>query len=258
MNEFLKKPTSDFGAIRDGRQTLPFYVDIDLTTAHSIAGGNPLIISVAGNSFYSDADTTNGGNAVVHFQDTTFGIISAPFFVSPGFIANVGFTQLLIENTAQAGKRCRIFYGVDIDFQAGVNSSISISGAVSVTSGVINTRPEAGSVSYADSSLMAANTPVTVLAPASNTNGLIVTQGNIASISSGQPGFPTLIAKASAPTSISDGRVIFSVESGLVAAYGVAGKLGKDIYVPAGFGLYFITNVAEGTAALHSCSYKLL
>lgn len=132
MNPLLNKPTSDFNAIRDGRNSLPLYIDVDLTNARSIAANSALVLNIAGNSFFTDADTANGGNATVHFQDTALGNTSAPFFVSPGFIANVGFTQLLIENTAQAGKRLRIFYGVDIDFQAGVNSSIAISGSVSV------------------------------------------------------------------------------------------------------------------------------
>lgn len=136
MNPLLKTPSTDFNTVRDGRNSLPLYIDVDLSTARSINANTQLVLDIAGNSFYSDADTTNGGNAVIHFQDTNLGISAAPFFVSPGFIANVGFTKLLIENTAQAGKRIRIFYGVDIDFQAGVNSSISISGAVSVMSQV--------------------------------------------------------------------------------------------------------------------------
>lgn len=130
--DFLNKPSTDFAAVRDGRNSLPLWLDIDLTSARSIAAGTALSINIAGNSFYIDQDTANVGNATVHFQDTNLGASSAPLFVSAGFIANVPFTQILIENNAQAGKRLRIFYGVDIDFQAGINASIAISGTVDI------------------------------------------------------------------------------------------------------------------------------
>lgn len=162
MQEFLKKPSTDFGAVRDGRQALPFYVDIDLTTARSIAAGTALKLDIAGNSFFTDADTSTGGNGIVHFQDTSLGISSAPFFVSPGFIANVGFTQLLIENTAQAGKKMRIFYGVDIDFQAGVNTS----------STVINSTQVRKTFSQSELSVGAADTPI--LASNNNRDYLLI------------------------------------------------------------------------------------
>lgn len=258
MNPLLNKPSSDFNAIRDGRNSLPLYIDVDLTNARSIAANSALVLNIAGNSFFTDADTANGGNATVHFQDTALGNTSAPFFVSPGFIANVGFTQLLIENTAQAGKRLRIFYGVDIDFQAGVNSAIAISGTVSVSSGQLNVRPETGSVSYSDSTLLAANTPLTVIAPAANINGLIVNVGNLLSVNAGAIPLCVLLAKSSAPTTVIDGKVIFATSSYCGGSFWVAGQLAKDVYVPAGQGLYFICNVAEAGPSFHSCSYKLL
>lgn len=124
--DFLKKPKTDFAAVRDGRNSLPLWMDIDLTSARSISAGNALSINIAGNSFYIDQDTANVGNSTVHFQDTNLGNSSAPLFVSAGFIANVPFTQILIENTAQPAKRLRIFYGVDIDFQAGVNALLNV------------------------------------------------------------------------------------------------------------------------------------
>lgn len=154
----IDQPKSDFERIRDGRTSMPLWLDIDLSTARSISAGTALFINIAGNSFYIDADTANVGVATVHFQDTNLGNASAPFYVNPGFIANVGFTQVLIENASQAGKRLRIFYGVDIDFQAGVNSNINISGTVSngsqVRKALTNT---AGSVGLASAQLVAAN-----------------------------------------------------------------------------------------------------
>lgn len=249
MQEFLKKPSTDFGAVRDGRQTLPFYVDVDLSIARSITAGTALKLEIAGNSFFTDADTTNGGNAVIHFQDVSYGTTSAPFFVSPGFIANVGFTQLMVENLAQPGKRLRIFYGVDIDFQAGVNASIAIAGNVSVI-------PSLGNTNYADSTPLAANTARQVIAPAANLNGLILTNVWARTYNSVAAPIMTLVAKNSAPANITDGQVLCGVLSAQTNISGFV-ELKKDIYVPPGLGLYFISDTAE-TSGNHTCSYRLL
>lgn len=258
MNPLLKQPSTDFNGVRDGRNSLPLYIDIDLTTARSIGAHTQLVIEIAANSFYADADTGNGGNATVHFQDTNLGSSSAPFFVSPGFIANVGFTKLLIENTAQVGKRMRIFYGVDIDFQAGVNSSITISGIVTVGN-ALNIRPESGGISYADGLAYSALTPQLVVSAAANVNGLIVTQANIVANNTVAMPITSLLAKATAPASIVDGRVICSSLSQLGGAYTSCAQLARDIFVPAGLGLYFISSVAESAGnSIHSCTYKPL
>lgn len=127
----LLAPTTDFEQVRDNRCSMPLWMDIDLSTQRLISDSTAMSINIAGNSFYIDADTSIVGNATVHFQDTNLGNASAPIYVNAGFIANVPFTQILVENTAQSGKRLRIFYGVDIDFQAGVNASINITGTVS-------------------------------------------------------------------------------------------------------------------------------
>lgn len=259
MNPLLKTPSSDFAGIRDGRNSLPLYIDVDLAAARSIGSNSHLILNIAGNSFYSDADTTNGGNAVVHFQDTNLGNSSAPFFVSPGFIANVGFTQLLIENTAQAGKRVRIFYGVDIDFQAGVNSSIAINGSVSVIS-LPNPRSTYGA-SYKSLTPTAALTPDTVFAPGANVNGAIVTTANFLSHNGGGPTFPSFVAKSSAPATSIDGDVILSPDNFTLLAgnYISCGSLKTPIFIPAGKGLYYITGVAEtANYSMRSVLYTLL
>lgn len=125
----------DFGAVRDGRSATLFYVDVNLTTARSIAAGTALIVEFAGDTFYCDLDPNNEGAAVIHIQDTALSARTAPVYVTPGFIAKVPFTQLLIENVAQTGKRLRLFYGVGVDFQAGAGASVNVSGTVSVQDG---------------------------------------------------------------------------------------------------------------------------
>lgn len=252
QNFFLDAPSTDFEKVRDGRGSMPLWIDIDLTTARSIAGTGAnaaLVINIAGNSFYVDQDTTNVGFATVHFQDTNLGASSAPLFVSPGFIASVPFTQILIENAAQGGKRLRIFYGVDIDFQAGVNASIAISGNVSVVEPVYTGN-------FASTTVLAANAPQTILAPAANTNGAIVNLASIASFT-GVLGYVALIAKASAPANVLDGDVLLINSPPTTIYYGIANQISSKIRVPAGKGLYFISSALETTGA-RCCTYTLL
>lgn len=260
--DLLKKPTTDFAAVRDGRNSLPLWMDIDLTNARGIAAGSALSINIAGNSFYVDQDTTNVGNATVHFQDTNLGASSAPLFVSAGFIANVPFTQILIENTAQAGKRLRIFYGVDIDFQAGVNASITISGTITTsrTSPLsVDQIPSVYGASYKSVTAMAANTPDTVFTPAANANGAIIHRINGFSATGAAVWTqPTFIAKASAPATVIDGDIIAMMDSGVWTGAGASNlKLEKPIFIPAGKGLYYIANAAE-TLGQRSVLYTLL
>lgn len=120
-------PSIDMDAVRDGRRAPLLYVDVPLDSTFSIAGGNPVILPISGNSFYIDQDTSVAGVGYVHFQDTNLQSASAPVFVGAGFIANVPFTKILIENKlAQPGKILRIIYGVDVDFTAGVNATIAV------------------------------------------------------------------------------------------------------------------------------------
>ena len=249
MNMLLKTPSTDFNSVRDGRNSLPLYIDIDLSTARSVGANTQLVLDIAGNSFYSDADTTNGGNAVVHFQDTNLGNSSAPFFVSPGFIANVGFTKLLIENTAQPGSRMRIFYGVDIDFKAGVNSSISIAGNVSVTEPFYTGN-------FSSTTVLAANTPQLVLSPAANTQGVLINLASMQSYS-GVQAYCALIAKSSAPVSVLDGDVLLLNCPPSSIYYGILNQISNKVRIPAGKGLYFISSALE-TVGARCCTYTVL
>ena len=263
--DFLNKPSTDFAAVRDGRNSLPLWLDIDLTGARSIAAGTALSINIAGNSFYVDQDTANVGTSTVHFQDTNLGASSAPLFVSAGFIANVPFTQILIENTAQAGKRLRIFYGVDIDFQAGINASIAISGAVQVNNTLAQKIPmyQAGAdyvTSFKSISALAVNTPETVFAPGANTNGAIIHAINFTSaVAAGLP-VAAFVAKASAPATVIDGDVIASLNYLAMGAVNVGGgNLNTPIKIAAGKGLYAISATAESaTYVMRNVLYTLL
>jgi hypothetical protein len=134
----LLRPEIDFAQVRDGRRSGLFYYDVDLSVTHNQSNGTHIVLPIAGNSFYVDKNPALIGNAIVHFQDTNFGTAPAPVFCEPGFIAKVPFTQIFIENVAQPGKVFRIHYGVDIDFQPGASSSVTVNGNVSVVDAALD------------------------------------------------------------------------------------------------------------------------
>lgn len=122
MGSALTSPSTDFRRVRDGREAIPLYIDVDLATART-TDAQALVLPIAGNSFYIDANPSDGV-CTVQFQNTNFDRATAPIYCGPGAIFNVPFTQVLIRNAAQAGKKIRIVYGVDIDFIAGSIASV--------------------------------------------------------------------------------------------------------------------------------------
>lgn len=245
MDKLLKSAVN-FQRVRDGRNALPFYFDLDLSSARSVAAGTHFIANVAGDSFYADANPVDG-NCVVHFQDTNLDRAAVPFYVSPGFIANVPFTQLLFENTAQPGKKIRIAYGVDIDFQPGSVAQIALT--IGATSLQRYPYYDEYSSAYGSIALAVANTPETIVAPASNTNGIIVWSGNFKASSGTVTHTAAFLAKSGvAPTTVVDGDTIIAETynantNSISGPFG--GVLNRPIRIAAGKGLYYISNVTE-------------
>lgn len=249
--DILQQTTDDFSAVRDGRRSMPFYYDVDLSVARS--GVTSLILPIAGNSFYIDANP-NDGNAFVEFQDTANDTAPAPLYVSPGSIFNVPFTQIRLQNPAQPAKRLRIAYGVDIDFQPGSISQVAFSGS-------LLTRPESPTNNYFAASALAINTAHNVFLPGANINGAVLLNANAQfydGASSAQMGF---IYGGVAPTFFGDGAVIAgsSVDAAL-GSFACSIDMQSPQYIPANQGLYFIAGVALGVSTLNyrSCRYKLL
>jgi hypothetical protein len=237
----LISPSTDFRSVRDGRNAQVFYVDIDLSTARSAAATTGLVLPISGNSFYCDANPSDG-NAFVRFQDTNFDRAPVPLYVSPGVIFNIPYTQVMIENSAQPGKKIRIAYGIDVDFQPGSVAQI----AVTNNGGFTAVRPEAISGSWTSVATLAANTPETIVAPGANTTGLILLSGSMQSFNAGGVPISVFIAKTTAPTTNTDGEVLCASQ---VTSYSSGNFLsGANFeypqFVPAGKGLYFICDQA--------------
>jgi len=230
----LTPPSDDFQAVRDNRRTMPFWMDIDLSISRSDTGAGvnaALLVNASGNSFYIDANP-NDGIALIEFQDTGSDQSSVRLYCSPGTIFNLPFTQFKITNAVQAGKKIRIVYGTDVDFQPGSVTQISVAGTFAV-------RPEAHTGFYNDTSAVAANTAIQIFSPASNVNGAILLAAELRFVNT-VTNQQSIIAKATAPTAITDGAAYLTACVTAVSGvnyYGYA-QLAIPGYIPAGLGLY--------------------
>lgn len=262
-------PGDDFIAIANNLRSPPLGNVINLSVARSVALGNAVVIGFAGNSFYVDA-ATDVGNASVHFQDTNLTGQQPPIFIGPQFIARVPFTRMIFENTAQAGKVLRFFYGVDIDFVPGINNQTVIVGSVNMadTNGnSIASIPATGlpilanrellvadgglgyGTSFKSTTALAALTSEQVLAPGSNVNGVMVTaEGGITTNASA---FAMLIFQAhtSAPNSFTVGDLLAASNSGcsIAGSVGTLAELKRPVRVASGKGLYHTVGSADVT-----------
>jgi len=251
----LTPPSDDFQAVRDNRRAMPFWMDIDLSILRSDTGTGvnaALLVNASGNSFYIDANP-NDGIALIEFQDTGSDQSSARLYCSPGTIFNLPFTQFKITNAVQTGKKIRIVYGTDVDFQPGSVTQISVAGTFAV-------RPESSTGNFNDTGVVAVNTPTTVFTPASNVNGAIILSGQINStVAAGT--IECFIAKNSAPINVQDGEIILSAYSNSFSSTNAFTNcsISKEQYISAGKGLYYISNsIITAAAGIRQLRYKLL
>ena len=240
----IRRPSLDFQDVRDGRRSTPFYVDVDLSTARSIAAGTQLVLPIAGNSFYADPVVDSSGNAiggvaVVHFQDTTLNPQGTPFTVYSQFIAQVPFTQVLIENPAQTGKRLRIIYGVDVDFRPGINAQVNITNTVTTTSG-----GQAYGAKFSSTTALAAGATENIFAVGANANGVIVHDGFVfcGNGTTDLGSITALHAHTAAPAAWTDGDILIRPFDQITvngASFRQAGKMATPLLMPANKGLWF-------------------
>lgn len=257
----LSLPSSDFQAVRDGRRSPIAKYEIDLSSARSIGAGTALFLGITGNAFFIDQNT-DVGNATVIFQEDD-NVQPAAVYVQSGFIASVPFTRIIVQNSAQAGKVLRIFYGVDIDFRPGMSATVS--GGVTITGPLRDTNvamAESGATPgayYKSNTALAANTAETVFAPASNVNGAIVWRAQITGHNGVQYARAAILAKSAAPASIIDGDLLLLTGYSAIAAgfYPYTGAMFDPVRVAAGKGLYAIVDQAEIAGHRH-VSYTLL
>jgi hypothetical protein len=242
-------PSTDFEAVRDDLRVAYSFYELDLSTARSIAAGTQLTMPFKGNVFYVDQNS-DVGNATVIFHDAAVLTVKpGRVFVQNGFNAGLPFDQLTFENTAQAGKVLRFFYGVDIDFKPGVTGLVQLSGNVSVvpaldSQGASLDRGYIYGASYTSITNKLANTPDTIFAPGSNVNGAIVWDAEYFS-QAGGVAFASILAKSSAPASAIDGDVILIMPSNTGIQ---TNRRVRAVRIAAGKGLYRISSANESGA----------
>lgn len=114
---------------------------------------------------------------------------------------------------------------------------------------------------FKSTTLLAANTPETVLAPASNVNGAIVFEAGSFTGNRTGTAFSQLLAKTSAPVGITDGDAHLFPQSSVVSAGPIAVVtmgMTRPHRSATGKGLYFIVNVAEVDTPFRLAKYHLM
>lgn len=138
------------------------------------------------------------------------------------------------------------------------SASLAALESVDLNAATIDMLMVKSSGSYAVSTGGTAATSYQVIDPATNINGLWVTEANIFGYNSGAAQGITLLAKSSSPSSRQDGEVILN--AGGSAGVVCNAQLNKPAYIPAGLGLYFrYESTDSGHAGLmRSARWKLL
>ena len=149
--------------------------DIDLSTARSFAAGTALRFDSAdGNSLMIDQDPSVG-NATMYLQSDQANT-TARIYVGPGFIIRAPFSGLSFENAAQPGRILRVLFGMDIDFQPGLNQAVTITGfGAGATLGVYNVGLLPASIFSSTAALVAATPEVVATF---STNGGVIHRAN--------------------------------------------------------------------------------
>lgn len=167
----------------------------------------------------------------------------------------------VIQITSASAQTVRFAYGSGETGTRRSTGSVTISGAVALDAATlaaleqINVRPEAPTASFNNQTAMAANTAQQVFSAASNVNGAILLGACLMSYAA-STSQPSLVAKATTPTSVTDGDVLLLGGHDTNANRAFV-QLSIPQFIPAGLGLFYITNVGE-TESFRTCRYKLL
>ncbi len=175
-----------------------------------------------------------------------------------------------IQITSAGAQTIRFAYGTGEAGTRRSTGSVVISGAVALDAPTlaaleyVQVRPEPKSAHFSDASALTANTPLTIFTPGSNVNGAILLSADCCYYSGTGGMTQAFISKASAPATVVDGEIFLLGRNLSYQSTGTVwvggGSLSKEQYVPAGQGLYYISNVSTGADLYNTraCRYKLL
>ncbi len=242
----LAQPVQDMQAVRDRRRTGVLYVDVNLSTARSVAAGTGLVLPIQGTILYID-QRPNTGVAQVHLVDETFTIANTPITVFSGYILKAPFTQLVVENGAQPGATLRILYGVDIDFMPGIGAGVTVNNPINVLD-VIDPSCQIDTVAPG---VGIGTIITTILAPASNPRGVRIRR--VAQfVTAGAGGSITqwVLAASAAPTGLLDqsNAVLLGALANTTTNTVQADTGPQNRQIPAGWGLYAVSSIVTAVA----------
>lgn len=168
----------------------------------------------------------------------------------------------VVQITSASAQTIRFAYGSGETGTRRSTGSVTISGAVALDAATLAAlesvdlnlatvnsirRPEAHTASSNVLAALAANTAEQVFAAATNVNGVTLLAAQVSDFAGASVSSPTLLAKATAPTSVTDGvpflmaNIVDTTSGGNIV---VEGSAFEKQFIPAGLGLYWISNVA--------------
>jgi len=233
----------DFDRARTQIATPFQYVDIALDAAAANQ-----VYNVSGDFLYIDTSSTGTVTVELNNQYTD---AAAPFQVSAGFGINAVFKQLKVSWAAQAGKKIRLMYSTGE--RVVPTNSTAISGTVAIANNGMDY-----SGTFNEGTTLGAGAVSTVVAPASNVNGLVIINASFISKQATTPMGVFLMAKTSAPTGMGDGDMLLCPDTWNYAAGDTSGSLKNSIKVAAGKGLYWFNNTADAQPGRRHVVYRLL
>lgn len=168
---------------------------------------------------------------------TTGSSHAVKFGVSDGTVGN---RSLPADITSDAARLLGIVYG-----NLGQLAQVAVGGVNALQ---VAQRGCAPGASFASITSLAANTAEEIVAPGSNTAGIIVWSGGFLSRTATVPP-AAFLAKASAPATVIDGDIIIGGSAWGVAENACSGRRESPILVAAGKGVYFISTAAQAYAS---------
>lgn len=258
MRDFSADTTNELERARTGIATPFLYRVIDLSVARTNE-----IHNISGDFLF--CDLSSNGTATIELNNQ-MDAPDAPIFFAAGMGLEAPFKQIKVSNPAQAGAKLVLLYstGQRIIPSSSMSNVNSILQPVNIND-VISSQSQ---FYYGHATPATNNTPATstIVAPASNVNGLIV-RGVYMDVSapSGTNFMDcSVIASASAPAALANGAVanatlLIHLHNNAAAAL-TSSTWNMQRRIPAGWGLYIQDNSGTTTAADRSVivDYELL
>lgn len=211
---------------------------------YTIPAGGAVMIPATNDNFIVQAST-----GPLSIRGDTFGTLRG--LVAGQGLKAVPFGRLELVDESGAPNTVQLLMTPAEFVNQVFSGSVNVVGALSLDTATMATlrQPLQPTGTANLTAALVANTAQQIVAPGSNPNGLIVLQGGFFMLNSGAGIYGNILAKASAPASITDGEIVVP---GLPFPNGANLSCNAELkvpqYVAAGLGLYVI---AQQASTLH-------